>query len=117
MKICYCYRRKQLGVLEKIEDGYVYNSDIANEQYFRDKMMLVPREYGLWNSVNRKSKTLFPEMMDVVHSCSREDIVRRAQINHEDTPWERLVKLSSLKWLTQGFYVQQLLEDEEVKCN
>ena len=116
MKICYYYYDKRLGVLEKTKDGYVYNSDIANEQYFRDKMMLKysDRKYGLWHSTNRKSKMLFPEMMNVIRSCRRADIVERAQINPKDSLWDRLVKLSKLNWFPKGFYVQQFSEDEKV---
>ena len=114
MKICYMYGKKKLGVLEKTEDGYVYNSDLANEQYFRDRMILTYscKSYSLWHSANRKSRALFPEMMNVVRSCWRADILEHAKINPNDTPWERLVKLSQLKWYPNNhFYVQQFVED------
>ncbi|MCL2072657.1 MAG: hypothetical protein FWH18_01950 [Marinilabiliaceae bacterium] len=94
--------------MEKTENGYIYNSDIANEQYLLDKHILTRSDYGLWNSINKKSKTLFPDFEDIIMSCSRSDILYRANICSSDSKWDKLVKLSALKWFTPNAYVNQI---------
>jgi hypothetical protein len=104
MKISLCFRQLQIGVLERTSDGYSYTSNRANEQEIRE--LLGTFEYKLWDSKNRLSKILFPEFERILKSCSREDIVKRARLNTDDTKWNKLVKLSRLNWLTPNLYVQ-----------
>ena len=109
MRIGYYYRGYLLGALEKTENGYIYNSDIANEQYLLDKHILTRSEYGLWNSINKESQTLFPEFEYIIMSCSRRrDILDRANICSTDSKWDKLVKLSARNWNTPNAYVNQI---------
>ena len=109
LKIGYYYRSILLGVLEKTENGFIYTSNIANEQYSVDKGILTFSEYGLWNSYKRESKTLFSDFVDLLKSCSRIDILETAKISSTDSRWEILAKLSRLEWGTSSFYVGQIL--------
>jgi len=109
MKLTLFYCDLQMGVLEKTEKGYVYNSNIENEERMIDLIeskLLPDSVYSLWYSYNRVSKELFIEFQRIVSKAKRRDIVERAEITSNDTLWEKLVKLSELRYYPTGFYVQ-----------
>jgi len=113
MKLTYYYCSIPFGVLEKTKSGYSYTSYTANEQILLTQGLLDYSEYGLWNSSKRESKTLFPDMVQVITECSRRDILERAGIRPQDSRWEKLVKLARLKFFPRGFYVQPTGDMEE----
>ena len=101
-----------MGVLENTEKGYVYTSNTENEQMLLDSKHLAHSMYSLWYSYNRVSKELFIDFQRILSKAKRRDIVERAEINSNDSDWEKLVKLSELKYYPSGFYVQS---EENVK--
>ena len=104
------FRRLPLGELQKTEKGYSYTSNSANEQELRD--LLLAYGYNLWSSSARESAALFPVFMEIIASCSRKDIMQSAAIDPDDSPWQKLIKLSRQKWLTSGFYVEHVDESK-----
>jgi len=112
-KISFEYRNISLGILEKSSNGYVYNSNIPNEQKVRESKVFPQSDYSLWNSFQKTSKELFQDIQDVLESFSREDIAQRAGIKNQDSTWEKLVKISKLKTLTPNFYLKELKEQQE----
>ena len=104
------YCTYEMGILEKVENGYKYMSNVENEQMLLDKGLLAYYEYNLWFSYNRESKVLFADFKKFLAEVKRKDILERAGITPEDSKWETLVKLSKLKWFPSGFYVQMLEE-------
>jgi len=106
MKLKYFYCTHELGILEKVEDGYRYTSNVSNEQMMLQRRLYFRCEYDLWDSNKRTSEELFPAFQKIVADANREDIVKRAGITPDDSDWEKLVKLSKLKYFPSGFYVQ-----------
>jgi len=111
-KVGYFYCKTPLGILERTENGYVYNSNISNEQSLKDEQILTSSEYDLWNSLNRESPELFPDIVKVIEAFSREDILKRAKVTSCDSIWEKLVKIAQLKVFPTGFNLQQ--SDDEI---
>jgi len=110
-KLKYMYCEREMGILEKVENGYRYTSNVANEQALLEEGLLAYSEYSLWFSHNRESQKLFVDFTKFLEETSRRDILERAGITPEDSKWEKLVKLSKLMWFPRGFYVQILEED------
>ena len=107
VKLTLFFRRIPLGVLERTENGYRYTSYIENEQKAVNDTPLLAYGYRLQFSSGRESPKLFPEFMGIIDSCSRKDILEQTGISPQDHPWEKLVKLSAVEWLTTNLYVQQ----------
>ena len=95
-----------MGVIEKLENGYAYTSNIRNEQKLAEGYILTSVNYNLFGSNKKESRVLFPEFKALVENL-RADILERAEINPDDSEWERLVKLSKSPAFSSGFYVQQ----------
>jgi len=112
MRITLYFYKTPMGVLERNEKGYVYTSYIENEQMLRERRLMSDSEYSLWGSYKRGSKLLFPEFERIIEQCSRQDIVQNAEINSDDSKWDKLIKLSRLQWYPRGFYVQQTTDME-----
>ena len=119
MKIGFYYNSTLLGYLEKTKNGFAYTSNIPNEKMLIKKRFLIYGDnsyrllnsfsYQLWNSFKREKRMLFPEFEDLLITISRRaDIMKRAKIEPTDSRWEKLVKLSALKFYPSGFYVQQV---------
>ena len=102
-----------MGELEQTEKGYVYNSNIENEQMLINSKLLAHSMYSLWYSYNRVSKELFIDFQRILSKAKRRDIVERAEITSTDTDWEKLVKLSELMYYPSGFYVQSEYKNEQ----
>lgn len=103
MQLHYYFCDVPLGVLTKTEKGFADTSNIANEQKLRDHIV-VSCEYNLWGCLNRESRELFPEMERFLIKCSRKDIQEMAGISPQDSKWDKLVKLSRLRFYPSGFY-------------
>jgi hypothetical protein len=112
IKLTLYFRRIPLGVLEKIENEYIYTSYIENEQQTQLMQLLTTYEYSLWGSSKRKTRKLFSEFEEIIIRCSRADILEYASINPQDSAWDKLIKLSRLQWFTPNFYVQQTKDIE-----
>jgi len=112
MKLKYMYNTHEMGVLEKVEDGYQYTSNAHNEETLLNQGVLMRNEYGLWGSQKRTSNMLFAEFQEFLAETTRRDILRRAEITADDSDWERLVKLSRLQYFPRDFYVQ-IVEEEQ----
>ena len=110
-----------MGILEKTDAGYSYTSDVANEQYLKDKWLIDESNYGLFKSHKRESETLFidferllwnvrPDCLDkanISFAYSDNDKVYKPYLNHAivtDPSWEALIKLSFLPTFPSGFY-------------
>ena len=106
MKLSFYYCDTKLGDLEKTEKGYMYTSNIAGEQKLKNQGAVTDSEYSLWNSFKREKKILFPEFEHIIYRCRREDIMEMAGIDPNDSRWGKLVKLSSLNFLS-GFHLKQ----------
>ena len=111
MKLSYFFCDTPLGVLRKTKSGYSYTSNIENEQALRMTYRLTESEYTLWNSYQRESNALFPDILEVLRKCLRKDLLIMADVSPQDTEWEILVKVSSLPAFTSGFYLKPT-EDE-----
>ena len=61
--------------------------------------------------INRAIKTLFLKFTNIINGCKRADIVELTSITIKDSEWDKLIKLSQLKWYTLSFYVQQNRKD------
>ncbi|MCL1894655.1 MAG: hypothetical protein FWG02_10580 [Holophagaceae bacterium] len=115
------YRDTPMGFVEKIGKEYSYTSYLENEQIVRNTLLFSIsgitreyKEYNLWGSKNRKSKTLFPVMVRFLERCRRADIQERANIDPKDSMWEKLVKFSGLKFHPQnGFYLTRTKSSEK----
>lgn len=91
-----------IGVLSYENGMYVYNSNPQQEQLCKKKSFGCV-DYTLWGSVNKQSKTLFPEFARWVSIAqNRKDIAQMAGIQEEDSPWEMLLKLGSLPGFSGG---------------
>ena len=112
-KLTFFYCDTPLGFLEKTENGYSYTSYIENEQMLKDKQFLFDFEYDLWYSSNRNSRELFTDIENFLEDFSRADIQERAEINPQDSVWEKLIKFASLNIFPSGFYLQQTKNIEE----
>lgn len=106
VKLILFYCTTPLGVLEKSNNGYVYTSNIKNEQRLSEEHLLISSDYNLYNSFKRESRKLFPEFERFIEQ-TRKDILERAGILPEDSQWDILVKLSQRPTFPSGFYVQQ----------
>jgi len=95
-----------MGVLERTERGYMFSSNLENEQKIKDVGILTSHDYSLWHSIKRENKKLFPEFVQIINNCRRADIIKAASITPQDSMWDKLVKLSRLSWYTPNFYVQ-----------
>jgi hypothetical protein len=102
------YCSHEMGILEKVENGYKYTSNAENEQMLLEKGFLDHSEYSLWFSYGRENKVLFADFDEFLAEVQRRDILERAGITPADSRWEKLVKLSKLTWYPRGFYVQVL---------
>jgi hypothetical protein len=50
----------------------------------------------------------------IIECTQRKDILKESAMNPEDSRWEKLIKLSKLKWHeTNDFYVQETGDMEE----
>ena len=107
------YCTHEMGILEKVENGYKYTSNVENEQMLLEKGFIEHSEYSLWSSCGRENNVLFADFDEFLAEVQRKDILERAGITSEDSRWEKLVKLSKLTWFPRGFYVQ-VLEEETV---
>lgn len=123
MELNFYYGTTLLGIIEKIENVYIYTSNIRNEQILKNKMHLSKTEYDLFDSCKRESEALFVEFKrllwnnlpdtleraNISFTYSENDLVYKPYINTTkvtEPPWEALVKLSKLKWFPSGFYVK-----------
>ena len=108
MKLSLYYANTKLGDLEKTENGYIYSSNISNEEELKINGVITNSEYSLWYSSKREEKTLFPEFERILEKCSkREDILQLAEIDPNDSEWEQLVKLSGLNWFQSSLCLRQ----------
>ena len=131
MKIYYYYGTTVLGFVEKTENGYMYTSNIPNEQKLKSKWLITESDYKLFDSFERESEELFPEFKKLIPGDDpdeydpmtyyqnayysrriRPDIIDRAKINFGNSEWEMLVKMSKLNWFPSGFYVQDKLNKD-----
>ena len=98
MKMIYRFFDIPLGVLEKREDGFIYNSFPEGEKYVRETVcdwMLEP--YTWFNSVDLEIKELPDSIVEWVMDCTRPerpDLVKSFKILETDSIWERLVKIT-----------------------
>jgi len=113
MKISLFYCGMELGWLEKTEKGFSYTSNIEVEQEIREERIRIETQYKLWSSIEREEKNLFLEFEHILMACRRSDIVQDAGIDSNDSRWDKLVKLSKLRWFPQGFYVQQCKQEDD----
>ena len=106
INVCYCgVVLGQLSITPN--DEYVYNSDLQNEERLLRRRVLTKSEYGLWDSKNKTSKTLFPDIKMILKNFSRADILEIVGITPTDSDWDKLVKLSKYEVQSTNLYVQQ----------
>jgi len=96
----------KMGVLEKTDKGYVYNSNLEGEQKARDIGYFLRHEYNLWYSVRRRSKDLFSVFVEIIDDCGNAYLVKD-HINPKASMWDKLVTISQFEWFPKDFYVQQ----------
>lgn len=104
--IKYFFRDIELGVLsfdDKTKE-FVYNSNIENEQ--KAKKYGAMFFYSLYNSIDRRQKSIFSEFSIFTMCLSRDDIVKDAGLKKEDSLFEKLEKLSKLKINNDEFYIK-----------
>ena len=129
MKIFYYYGSTVLGFVEKTENGFMYTSNIPNEQKLRSERLITESDYKLFDSFERESEELFSEFKQLIPGNDpdeydpttywqnpynrrvRPDTIDRAKINFGDSEWEMLTKMSKLNWFPSGFYVQDKLNE------
>ena len=120
MKLYFYYRFTVLGYVEKTDAGYLYTSNIRNEQKLKDSMHLRENNYNLFDSCKRESEVLFTEFKRIIPykeldvngqlvpfregGCRRGCRIKDAAgIDEEDSDWEKLVKISKIKPCPSGF--------------
>lgn len=117
MKLDYVYGDTVIGQLEKKADGkFIYTPNVTNQKKLLERnKALGGLERGLWNSESIESDELLAAFDRVIKDFSREDIIKKAQINAEDTKWDKLVKLSKLNVFASTFHVRQEQTDRKLE--
>ena len=105
MKLALMFYDTKLGILEKVQDGYIYTSNIEGEKAMQKRLPDLCVLYDLAGSNALKTKTLPRQFVDIIKKFSRPDIIEAAGIASGDGDFEKLVKLASLPTFPKNFYV------------
>jgi len=106
MKVDVFFKEYHLGKLTFENDFYIYNSNLTGEKSFQENMVS-SLFYGLFNSNNLKIEKLPEFLQNYLNFKDNEFICEQAKINASDTDFEKLYKLSFLKFDDIGYYIGQ----------
>lgn len=106
MKVDLFFKDYHLGVLTYEDGCYVYNSNVNDEKIFKENMVSA-LFYGLFDSQNLKLKKLPEYIQNYLDLQNNEFVFEQAKINAGDKDFEKLYKLSLLKFDDIGFYIGQ----------
>lgn len=104
MKIKFCYKTFHLGTLTFENGLFVYNSILKNEMEAKESSIKM-QFYNLTNSVNKTSNVIFDEFEEFLTATNRQDIVKKAKIKENDSPFVKLYKFSKLNINQDDFYI------------
>lgn len=106
MKIDVFFKDYHLGVLTSKDNEFIYNSDLQGEKNFKENAVSA-MFYGLFDSANLQLKALPYYISEYLDLQDNEFICRQVNINKSDSDFEKLYKLSLLKFDDIGFYIGQ----------
>lgn len=104
MKIALYFKDIRLGELTFLNGEFVYNSNLEGES--RAKVFPSMLLYGLENSVNKKSQTLFKVFDDIKNNIKeRYDILKDIDYSIQDNDFIVLAKYGKKKQSDYGFHL------------
>lgn len=102
MKIYVFFKTIFLGTLEFDGKNYIYNSNLSGEKEFKEKFVS-SEFYALFNSNNQKFEEMPDFLNDFLKLAQNPVIKSHAGIVSQDSDFEKLYKISSLKFDDIGF--------------
>ncbi len=108
MKLTYNYRNLELGVLEFIDNNFVYNSNLNNEKKIKEKTLGL-LDYHLYNSINKKSKEIFLDFKMWIDN-SRNDLTKVCNFTKKDSDWDKLIKIAKTNFCMGDFTLKIINE-------
>lgn len=106
MKIDVFFKNYHLGTLTFKDNHYIYNSNVTQEEDFK-KNNVSAMFYGLFNSHDLPLNELPAFLQQYLDLQKNEFVSNQAKLNQNDTDFEKLYKLSLLKYDDISFYIGQ----------
>lgn len=104
MKVCLYFKNYKLGELTYDNGLYIYNSNTEGE--IAASIFPSMTLYGLENSNNKVSSSLFPIFQNIVDEVSqRKDILTLINFQSNDNPFTLLTKYGKVLQNNKRFYV------------
>ena len=106
MKVDLFFKNYHLGTLTQSGHDWIYNSNSKDEKAFKENAISA-MFYGLYDSADLKVEQLPYFIQDYLDLAENEFFIAQANIQTSDTSFEKLYKLSLLKFDDIGFYIGQ----------